>query len=112
MSVTELAPSPTSFQQRLYAKLRQVPRGKVTTYQDLAHAIGSKAYRAVGTAMNKNPFAPEVPCHRVIKANGEIGEFAFGKSLKIQLLLAEGIEINNNQIDLTRFRFDFETDLI
>jgi methylated-DNA-[protein]-cysteine S-methyltransferase len=41
--------------------LRKVPRGRVTTYRELAHALGSKAYRGVGQAMRKNPYAPEVP---------------------------------------------------
>lgn len=97
------------FQQQLYARLRQVPRGKVTTYQDLANAIGSQAYRAVGTAMNKNPFAPDVPCHRVIKSNGEVGEYAHGSAAKIALLLAEGVEIKNHKIDLGKFKHHFST---
>jgi methylated-DNA-[protein]-cysteine S-methyltransferase len=45
------------FYEKIYAKLRQVPKGKVTTYKALAHAVNSKAYRAVGTAMNKNPYS-------------------------------------------------------
>lgn len=98
------------FQQKLYDKLREVPRGKVTTYQDLAHAIGTKAHRAVGTAMNKNPFAPEVPCHRVVKANGEIGQFAHGKEQKLAMLLAEGVEVKDNKIDLAKFRHNFALD--
>lgn len=80
------------------------------TYRDLAHAIGSKAYRAVGTAMNKNPFAPDVPCHRVIKINGEVGEYAYGSAAKIALLLAEGVEIENNRINLIKFRYYFAAD--
>jgi len=100
----------STFQQKLYAKLREVPPGKVTTYQDLAHAINSKAYRAVGTAMNKNPFAPEVPCHRVINANGSIGQFAQGCEQKIALLSAEGVVVNNDKIDLAKFRHNFEID--
>ena len=67
-----------SFNERCYKLLRTVPEGKLTTYKDLAHALGTKAYRAVGNAMNKNPYAPEVPCHRVVNANGAIGGFAFG----------------------------------
>jgi methylated-DNA-[protein]-cysteine S-methyltransferase len=110
MTVKNFHPKLSAFQKRLYLKLRQVPCGKVTTYQDLAHAVGSKAYRAVGTAMNKNPFAPEVPCHRVVKANGEIGEFAYGSVQKTALLLAEGVEIIDGKIDLTKFRHHFESD--
>lgn len=100
----------STFQKKLYARLQQVPAGKVVTYQDLAQAIGCKAYRAVGTAMNKNPFAPDVPCHRVIKTNGEVGEYAYGRAAKIDLLLAEGVEIQNSKIDLTRFRYHFAAD--
>lgn len=106
----KISPQLSVFQQKLYAKLREVPPGKVTTYQDLAHAIGSKAYRAVGTAMSKNPFAPDVPCHRVVKTNGEIGQFAQGSAQKVALLLAEGVVVSNDKIDLAKFRHNFETD--
>lgn len=54
-----------SFNSRCYELLRKVPRGKVITYKALAQALKTKAYRAVGNAMNRNPHAPEVPCHRV-----------------------------------------------
>jgi methylated-DNA-[protein]-cysteine S-methyltransferase len=69
----------TQFQQLCYQTLKnQVPAGKVITYARLAKLIGNpKAYRAVGNAMNKNPFAPEIPCHRVVKANGDLGGFAY-----------------------------------
>ena len=58
--------------------LMEVPKGKVTTYRELAHALGTKAYRAVGQAMNRNPQLVSVPCHRVIKSNGEVGGYALG----------------------------------
>ncbi len=57
-----------------------------------------KAHRAVGSAMNKNPFAPKVPCHRVVKSNGEIGGFADDISVKIKRLHKEGVEILNNKV--------------
>jgi methylated-DNA-[protein]-cysteine S-methyltransferase len=57
-----------------------------------------KAHRAVGTAMNKNPFAPEVPCHRVVKSNGDLGGFGGGPKLKIKRLQEEGIKVHNNKI--------------
>jgi len=50
-----------TFSDRIYDLLRTVPEGKLTTYRDLAHALGSRAYRGVGQAMRKNPYAPEVP---------------------------------------------------
>lgn len=96
----------THFQQRVYQKLREVPSGRVTTYRDLAHAIGTKAYRAVGQALNKNPFAPEVPCHRVVNSDGSVGGFATGCENKIKLLKYEGITIENGKIaDFEKVRF-------
>ena len=93
------------FYESCYKVLRKVPRGKVTTYREIARALNSKAYRAVGTAMNKNPYAPQVPCHRVINADGNLGGFASGLKNKIKLLKSEGVEIINNKIDLNKYLF-------
>ncbi|SFV87033.1 Methylated-DNA--protein-cysteine methyltransferase [hydrothermal vent metagenome] len=77
----------------------KVPAGRVTTYGGLAELIGHpKAHRAVGSAMNKNPFAPEVPCHRVVKSNGELGGFAYDISIKIKRLQEEGVFVENGKI--------------
>lgn len=97
----------TDFQQKCYTTLKKVPKGKVTTYKDLAKAMNSKAYRAVGSAMNKNPFAPKVPCHRVINENGKVGNYAHGTNKKIKMLKEEGIEIIDGKINLNKFRFKF-----
>ena len=97
-----------SFNERCYALLRKVPKGKITTYKALAEALGTKAYRAVGNAMNKNPYAPEVPCHRVIASNGSIGGFALGTSKKVSMLKKEGIEINKNLIDVKKYAHSFQ----
>ena len=97
----------TKFQQLCYQTLKQkVPAGRVISYGDLAILIGHpKAYRAVGSAMNKNPFAPEVPCHRVVKSNGELGEFAQAISLKAKRLQEEGVLVDHNKIvDFERCR--------
>ena len=89
----------SSFNQRCYELLKQVPKGKVTTYQELAHALNTKAYRAVGNAMNKNPYHyKEVPCHRVVKSNGDIGGFAHDIKEKIRRLKEEGVEVKQNKI--------------
>ncbi|HIE77753.1 MAG TPA: MGMT family protein [Candidatus Thioglobus sp.] len=90
----------TEFQNKCYSYLKNnVPQGKVTTYSQLAKLIGHpNAYRAVGSAMNKNPFAPEVPCHRVVKSNGEIGGFADDLRIKIELLKSEGVETIDGKI--------------
>jgi len=87
-----------NFHDRCYELLLKVPKGKVTTYQAIAHALDSKAYRAVGTAMAKNPNPINVPCHRVVKSSGEIGNYAFGIDKKIALLEKEGIEIKNSKV--------------
>ena len=59
---------------KVYKKLLQVPEGKVTTYSDLAKAVGLKnGQRIIGTIMKKNPFPVIIPCHRVVKSNGKIG---------------------------------------
>lgn len=77
----------TLFQKKIYQSLLQIPLGKTISYKDLAEIAGfPKAYRAVGSAMHKNPFPIVVPCHRVITASGKIGGFAYGSSFKKRLL--------------------------
>jgi len=99
-----------SFSERCYEKLKEVPKGKVTTYKELAKGIGSKGYRAVGNAMNKNPYAPKVPCHRVVNSDGSLGGFASGQENKILLLKKEGIEIKDNKIvDFEKKLYKFST---
>ncbi|MDC0648309.1 MGMT family protein [Candidatus Pseudothioglobus singularis] len=89
----------TAFQSECYKALEKVPHGKVISYAGLAEMIGRpKAHRAVGSAMNKNPFAPKVPCHRVVKSNGEIGGFADDINVKIKRLHKEGVEVLDNKI--------------
>ena len=89
----------TSFQSQCYEALKKVPPGKVITYGGLAEMIGRpKAHRAVGSAMNKNPFAPKVPCHRVVKSNGDLGGFSIDTKVKIKRLQEEGVMVSNNKI--------------
>ena len=88
-----------SFSEKCYDLLRKVPRGKVTTYKIIAKKLGTKAYRAVANAMNKNPYSPNVPCHRVVNSDGKIGGFALGVKNKIKILEKEGIKIKNNKIE-------------
>ena len=65
----------TEFQRRVYIELLNVPRGATITYGELARRIGCRSAQAVGQALRRNPFAPYVPCHRVIASNGSIGGF-------------------------------------
>ena len=97
----------TEFQRKVYALCRQIPQGKVTTYKALAQALGTKAYRAIGQALKKNPSAPEVPCHRIIATDGSLGGYlgsCGGKSQdeKRRLLQKEGIEIPAGKINLRK----------
>lgn len=80
----------TNFQKRVYNVVKKIPRGAVLTYKEVARLIESpKAYRAVGNALNKNPFK-EVPCHRVIRSDGKIGGYARGTAEKTKILKREG----------------------
>ena len=84
---------------QIYKKLLEVPKGKVTTYLELAKAVGLKnGQRAIGRIMNKNPFPVIVPCHRVILSTGKVGGYAWGEKIKIQMLSREGIEIKEGKI--------------
>lgn len=87
------------FRDEVYAKLKQVPIGRVTTYADLARAIGHPgAARAVGNALNKNEHLKVIPCHRVVKSTGELGGFALGAKVKTQFLAEEGVQVKNDLI--------------
>ena len=103
----------TDFQARVYAALLEVPAGRVITYGDLAAAIGCRSPRAVGQALRRNPFAPVVPCHRVVAAGGRLGGFQGRRdgaalSRKRALLAAEGVLFRNGRLvepqRLWRFR--------
>ncbi|MBS3138249.1 MGMT family protein [Candidatus Woesearchaeota archaeon] len=91
-----------NFNEKVYAACKSIPKGQISTYKEIAHAINTKAYRAVGNALNKNPFGfsydGDVPCHRVVQSNGKVGGFAHGTKKKIELLEKEEIKIKNNKI--------------
>lgn len=95
----------TPFQEKIYSLLKNVPKGSVTTYKEIGKALekDGNVYRAIGQALSKNPYAPEVPCHRVVKSDGTVGGFkgsSSGKEVneKTMLLVREGVEINGNTI--------------
>lgn len=83
----------SKFCRQVYAVVAKIPRGKTMSYRQVAEAIGRHgASRAVGNALNKNPFSPHVPCHRVIRSDGTLGGFAHGTKRKIELLVREGFK--------------------
>src|SRR5262245_7141747 len=99
---------PSLISQNCYNLLKKIPKGKVTTYGDLAKALHSKGARAIGQIVGRNPDAPQVPCHRVVRSDGSIGGYAFGTPKKIKLLSAEGISIQNGKVkDFEKVHFRF-----
>ncbi|MDD5173644.1 MAG: MGMT family protein [Candidatus Omnitrophica bacterium] len=82
----------TDFEKKVYLAVLKIPRGEVRSYKWVAVKAGRpRAARAVGNALNKNPYIGIVPCHRVIKSDGSIGGFARGSRCKSKLLKAEGV---------------------
>ena len=71
VSSTEITP----FQRRVYLALLDVPAGTTITYGELAKRIGCRSAQAIGQALRQNPFAPDVPCHRVVAADGSLGGY-------------------------------------
>jgi len=87
------------FEEAVYAKVREIPRGRVATYKEVAIAIGKdKAYRAVGNALNRNPHPKTVPCHRVVRSDLKIGGFSKGIRAKKKLLTEEGVKFDGKRV--------------
>ncbi|MEK7579760.1 MAG: MGMT family protein [Patescibacteria group bacterium] len=83
----------TEFERKVYDTVKKIPKGEVLTYKEVARLIGKPlAYRAVGNALNKNPFK-QVPCHRVIRTDGMVGGYVRGLKVKAELLKKEGFEV-------------------
>lgn len=86
-----------NFAERVFKVVAKIPRGSVMTYSQVAKAAGSlRAYRAVGNILNKNPHPIEIPCHRVVKCNGEVGGYVGGVKKKAELLRMEGVDVKKN----------------
>jgi O-6-methylguanine DNA methyltransferase len=89
----------TRFEKMAYGACRKIPVGRVSTYLEIAkHIKKPKSARSVGNALNKNPYAPVVPCHRVVKSDGSVGGFAFGGKKKVNLLKKEGVKIEKGKV--------------
>ncbi len=88
----------TPFQRDVWSALQRIPRGKLTTYGNLAKAAKRPtALRAVGTAVGQNPIAVLIPCHRVVPANGTVGNYHWGAHVKAALLTHEGIRLDETK---------------
>lgn len=89
MMKSNLKSEKLNFALRVYSVVRGIPKGSVLTYREVANKAGSpKAYRAVGNILNKN-YNPKIPCHRVIRSDGEIGGYNKGAFEKLRKLCEE-----------------------
>lgn len=100
----------SEFTERVYNCVSKVPHGKVVSYAQVAEMVGSpSAARAVGVALRKNTRTAYldkddfIPCHRVVRADGFVGEYNGGRQTKRELLCSEGVAINDNKVDLSYF---------
>lgn len=88
-----------NFNQKVWAMTVRIPAGQLATYGQIAKAVGSPlAARAVGNALNKNPYAPQVPCHRVVGSTGSLTGFAGGLPKKRELLQGEGVDCKGERV--------------
>ena len=86
----------TELQKTVYSATAKIPYGKLSSYKKIAEVINRpNAYRFVGTTLAKNPFPILIPCHRVIRSNNTIGQFAGGKNLKIKMIEIERNTVKN-----------------
>lgn len=93
---------------RIYEAVKQIPRGHVATYGQIAGLAGDKKMaRAVGNALHRNPDPDNIPCYRVVNSKGELsGSFAFGGAdVQAKLLREEGVEVVDGRVDLRRYGF-------
>ena len=103
----------TQFQTDVLNLVKRVPKGKVTTYGELARALTGSAHaaRAVGQAVANNPTPVRIPCHRVVRSTGDVGDYSLGVAAKIKLLNEEGVEIKSGKVtnfERVLFRFGAE----
>lgn len=94
-----------TFKEQVYELTRTIPKGKVVTYGQLAMMVKSpKAARAIGMCMRTNPFAPIVPCHRVVASDGKLTGYSAGEGVKTkkEMLLTEGVFFIGDKVDLKK----------
>lgn len=96
----------------VYELLRKIPAGNVTTYGDLAKALGNpSASRIIGRILSRNPNPIKVPCHRVVMSDGKLGGYAYGTAKKRGLLEKEGLSFTNESVsDFMKVRISFSSD--
>jgi methylated-DNA-[protein]-cysteine S-methyltransferase len=92
----------TEFEKKVLVATFKIPKGKISTYKRIAEKVGRpRAYRAVATALKKNPLHPTVPCHRVVRSDGRFGGEEKRAKTRRKLVMKEGIPIKNGRIKIT-----------
>ncbi|MEI6534347.1 MAG: MGMT family protein, partial [Verrucomicrobiaceae bacterium] len=102
----------TAFEQKVYEAISRIPAGRVSTYGLVGKAIACKSAQAIGQALKRNPFAPKVPCHRVISSSLSIGGYSGAASgmkikRKLKLLASEGVRFENGALADHSLVFNF-----
>lgn len=95
--------------QKIMELIKKIPKGKVTTYKEIASFFDSKGYRAVGQALKKNQKPIEIPCHRIVKSDGSLGGYAskLNNKQKELLLKKECVKFIGKKIDMEKCFFRF-----
>lgn len=104
-----MQPSQPSTFELIYNVVKQIPKGSVATYGQVAALAGNKRWaRVVGYALHANPDPEHIPCHRVVNREGAVSEaFAFGgENRQAELLREEGVEVTGKKVDLTKYRWN------
>jgi len=98
LSTGKYSPFKSEFMRDVLMETCKIPCGSVESYKSLAKKMNTHAYRAVGTALAKNPYPLVIPCHRVVRSDHLIGKFGGGSEMKKELLVKEGVKIRGNKV--------------
>ncbi|MDR0900501.1 MAG: methylated-DNA--[protein]-cysteine S-methyltransferase [Methanobrevibacter sp.] len=90
----------TDFEKEVLKATFTIPKGEIKTYKEVAESLGSKGYRAVGNALNKNPVAIAIPCHRVVGSDKGLRGFRGGIGMKKEMLMNEGFKFKKDKLIL------------
>ena len=100
--------------EKIYAVVKQIPKGKVATYGQVAMLAGNRHWsQVVGYALHANPNPAEIPCHRVVNRFGECTKsFAFGgESAQVELLEAEGVTFIDGKVDMVKHQWNMDDNM-
>jgi len=94
--------------QKVYKTVSKIPQGKVSTYGDVGRFLGTKAYRAIGQILHKNPSWPKVPCHRIVMKDGSLApNYGLGgPNIQRQRLEAEGVKFIGEKVDMENYKVE------